>query len=268
MTGSLLIREDAGPGSRQPPPGHLDIWLIRRPAPEATPGLLAAPELSPAERERAASFVRPLDGITYAAAHLALRRLLGGYLGIEPRAVSFTREPCPGCGEPHGRPCVFPPDPCLHFSLGHSHGMAVIGVASTVLGVDVELLPRDETVDHCVPALHPQEIAELDGHPPEQRREAFGQLWTRKEAYLKALGTGLSRHPATDYLGADERRRPEGWTVLDIPCGTRHRAAVAVRGDAPERTRVRRLRLERGATADADRRVVIGRIAQEPQSGE
>jgi 4'-phosphopantetheinyl transferase len=64
-------------------------------------------------------------------------------------------------------------------------------------------------------------------------------MWTRKEAYLKALGTGLSRDPAEDYLGADAARRPAGWTLLDIFAGPRHNAAVAVLGDAPEHLTVR-----------------------------
>lgn len=64
-------------------------------------------------------------------------------------------------------------------------------------------------------------------------------MWTRKEAYLKALGTGLSRHPRTDYLGSDLRRRPARWAVLDLPAGPEHAAAIAVPGDRPEHVTVR-----------------------------
>ncbi|MGW1544511.1 4'-phosphopantetheinyl transferase family protein [Streptomyces sp. NPDC002309] len=268
MIPELVVRE--GPGTartRLPAPGQLDVWLVRRPRLEAAAELLDLSELDEAERRRTASFVRPTDGITYASAHVALRRLLGGYLGLAARAVPFVREPCPGCGGPHGRPAVAHPDPPLHFSLAHSHGVAVVAVAATVLGADVERLPRDETVEVCSPALHPGEQRELAGLPPEERRALFGRMWTRKEAYLKALGTGLSRDPGQDYLGADRRRRPAGWTLLDLPSGPRHNAAVAVLGGAPDRVTVRWVpptALYAGGTVDLD---TDGMTTHEPDWG-
>lgn len=208
----------------------MDLWLVRRPGPDEA-ATLDLSELSEAERERAASFVRRTDAATYAAAHLALRRVLGGYLGLPASQVPFVREPCPGCGEPHGRPAVAGDPTPLHFSLSHSHGLALVGVAPVPVGVDVELLPGPETVEICAPALHAREQAELAAVPPAARRRVFGRLWTRKEAYLKGIGTGLSRDPSLDYLGADAAARPPGWTVLDVPCGPEHCGAVAVRGE-------------------------------------
>ncbi|MEU6895974.1 4'-phosphopantetheinyl transferase superfamily protein [Streptomyces sp. NPDC046557] len=245
MTADVLVRSvpESGSGTL-PADGRLDIWMLRRPRLDEAAELLETGELSDAERERAASFVRPSDGITYASAHIGLRRLLGAYLGTAPQDVPFVREPCPGCAEPHGRPAVAHPDPPLHFSLAHSHGMAAVAVSSAVAGIDVERLPRDETVDVCTPALHPGEREELENLDVEGRRAAFGRIWTRKEAYLKALGTGLSRGPEKDYLGADPRRRPAGWTLLDLHAGPRHNAAVAIRGGVPEEVTVRWLPAE------------------------
>ncbi|WP_367141074.1 MULTISPECIES: 4'-phosphopantetheinyl transferase family protein [Streptomyces] len=221
--------------------GALDLWLVRRPA-NGSEDRLDLTDLDAAERKRAASFIRPTDGLTYAAAHIALRRLLGVYLDIPPPQVTFLREPCPGCGEPHGRPAVATPhQPRLHFSLSHSHGMALVGVADRPVGVDVERLPRPATVDACTPALHPGEQQELGALDPGERQEAFGRLWTRKEAFLKGIGTGLSRGPSLDYLGADPARRPSGWTVLDLPCGPRHNGAVALKGGPPTASRLRLL---------------------------
>ena len=236
---------------------HLDVWLIRRPKLDVAPGTLDLSELDDAERRRAASFIRPSDGITYASAHIALRRLLGGYLGVPPEDVTFVREPCPGCGDPHGRPAVAYPSPPLHFSLAHSQGMAAVGVAATPLGIDVERLPREQTVEVCTPALHPDERAELAAVDADGRRLLFGQLWTRKEAYLKGIGTGLSRLPAQDYLGAEPAGRPPGWTILDLPAGPRHQAAVAVRRDDPVTPALRWLPFEAlcaGGTVDVSRR--------------
>ncbi|MYR38872.1 4'-phosphopantetheinyl transferase superfamily protein [Streptomyces sp. SID4944] len=239
----------------RPAAGDVHVWFVRPPrsgsvprSPGADAGTAAdsglpAPDsgLSVAELRRAASFARAGDGDVYATAHAALRRLLGGYLGLPPAGLTFVREPCPGCSGPHGRPAVVQTDdaPTLHFSLAHSRGLIAVAVAPRVIGVDVERLPSTGTVEACARALHTRERAELAAVPPEERQAYFGRLWTRKEAYLKALGTGLSRHPRIDYLGADLRRRPARWAVLDLPAGPEHTAAVAVDGARPDRVTVR-----------------------------
>ncbi|RST22901.1 4'-phosphopantetheinyl transferase superfamily protein [Streptomyces sp. WAC04770] len=246
----------------RPAAGDVHVWFVRPPrsgsvprSPGADAGTAAdsglpapdsgftAPDsgLSVAELRRAASFARAGDGDVYATAHAALRRLLGGYLGLPPAGLTFVREPCPGCSGPHGRPAVVQSAdaPTLHFSLAHSRGLIAVAVAPRVIGVDVERLPSTGTVEACARALHTRERAELAAVPPEERQAYFGRLWTRKEAYLKALGTGLSRHPRIDYLGADLRRRPARWAVLDLPAGPEHTAAVAVDGARPDRVTVR-----------------------------
>ncbi|MFT9788096.1 4'-phosphopantetheinyl transferase family protein [Streptomyces rhizosphaericola] len=241
---------DSGPSAAD---SGLSAAELRRAAPDSgllTPGSgLSSPDsgLSAAELRRAASFARAGDGDVYATAHAALRRLLGGYLGRPPAGLTFVREPCPGCSGPHGRPAVVQTDdaPALHFSLAHSRGLVAVAVAPRVIGVDVERLPSTGTVEACARALHTRERAELAAVPPEERQAYFGRLWTRKEAYLKALGTGLSRHPRIDYLGADLRRRPARWTVLDLPAGPEHTAAVAVDGARPDRVTVRWLPVHR-----------------------
>ncbi|MEO3975090.1 4'-phosphopantetheinyl transferase superfamily protein [Streptomyces sp. CAU 1734] len=212
-------------------PHRVDLWIIRRPA-GADAEALATADLDDAERTRTAAFIRPADGLLYAAAHIALRRILGAYTATTPGGVEFMREPCPGCGEPHGRPALAPPPPPLHFSLSHSGGLALIGVGTVPLGVDIEKLPGAETVDVCSNALHPDEQSELAAAPEDERRHLFGRIWTRKEAFLKGLGTGLSRSPAQDYLGTDDTRHPAGWTMAGIPAEGGHAAAVAVRGTA------------------------------------
>ncbi|MFI2778847.1 4'-phosphopantetheinyl transferase family protein [Streptomyces sp. ALB3] len=220
-------------------PDRVDLWLIHLPAGTAA---LDRTGLDDRERARADAFIRPADGLLYTAAHVALRRLIAAYTAGRPEEVRFMREPCPGCGEAHGRPAVAPPPPPLHFSLSHSGGMALVGVADRPIGVDVEKLPGAETVDICSRALHPDERAELDDVPAEDaRREMFGRIWTRKEAYLKGLGTGLSRSPAEDYLGVDTGRHPGDWTMIGIPCGATHAASAAVRGAPPAVAEIRRV---------------------------
>ncbi|MDX3642281.1 4'-phosphopantetheinyl transferase family protein [Streptomyces sp. MB09-02B] len=237
---------------------RVDLWLMRSPDPRDGTALDTS-ELDETEQRRAASFIRPADGLLYATAHVALRRLLSRYTHTLPHAIRFVREPCPGCGGAHGRPALAPTParPPLHFSLSHSAGVALVGVAAAPVGVDVERLPRQESVTICGKALHPGEQRELAGTPAQELTSRFGQIWTRKEAYLKGIGTGLSRSPAQDYLGADGRRHPPGWTVLDIPCTATHSAAAAVRGPAPGTVDVRWLHGDwltaRGAGGAADR---------------
>ncbi|MFJ6721898.1 MULTISPECIES: 4'-phosphopantetheinyl transferase superfamily protein [unclassified Streptomyces] len=211
---------------------RVDLWLVRRPT-GADAEALALAELDAQEREHTDSFIRRSDGLLYAAAHVAVRRLLGRYTRTLPRDVRFMREPCPGCGEPHGRPAVAPPPPPLHYSLSHSGGVALVGVGTVPLGVDLEKLPGAETVDICSKALHPDEQSEIaEAAAGEARRQLFGEIWTRKEAFLKGLGTGLSRSPAEDYLGTDHDRHPDDWTMVGIPADTSHAAAIAVAGTA------------------------------------
>ncbi|MFI8960828.1 4'-phosphopantetheinyl transferase family protein [Streptomyces sp. NPDC053493] len=188
------------------------------------------------ERERAAAFVRPVDRALYTAAHLALRTVLGGLLGERPGDLVFTREPCPCCGAPHGRPALAArgtaatAPPPLHFSLSHTRGRVLIATAPVPVGADVELRPGPEAVRDLLSVLHPGERAEVEAVAhPVRRAAAFGRIWARKEAYLKGLGTGLGRATTLDDLSGE----PAGWTVDDLDAGPDHHAAVALRSARP-----------------------------------
>lgn len=246
----------------------VDLWLVRHPVPHGAGRRLVVAELDDQERARAGALPRPRDALLFTAAHIALRRLLAGALGLAPREVAYVREPCPRCGGPHGRPALRPapgargPEPTLHFSLSHSSGRALVALAAVPVGVDIQRMPSAETTDVCTRLLHPGERAELDELPPGERGAAFGQLWARKEAYLKGLGTGLERPLHADYLGSsvrEPRLRPAGWTVLDLPCGPAHGAAVAVLGTPEDPCTVRPLPAEWLYEADAAR--VLAEIA-------
>ncbi|MFF5974408.1 4'-phosphopantetheinyl transferase family protein [Streptomyces sp. NPDC012769] len=223
-----------------------EVWLLELDeTPEAAFAAgLDTTLLDARERERAAAFVRSVDRVLYTAAHVALRTVLGGLLGERPEDLVFTREPCPCCGAPHGRPALAVPGgeasapPPLHFSLSHTRGMVLIATAPVPVGADVELRPAPETVADLLSVLHPRERADIEAEEePGRRAAAFGRIWARKEAYLKGLGTGLGRGTTLDDLGGDgtgtgpagERRHPAGWTLHDLPCGPAHHGAVALR---------------------------------------
>lgn len=213
-----------------------ELWLLRQPELGTCVGDLDLDELDESERNRAGTCRREAGRLLYSSAHIALRRLLGAYLDAEPGALRFDRAPCPCCGRLTGRPVLRTPESTLHFSLSHGSGMAMIGVSALPIGVDVERVPTGETARVCLPALHPDERTELGSDGTGDAgvdTVAFGQLWTRKESYLKGIGTGLARDLSADYLGADTARRPAGWTVFDVPCGPQHLAAVALSSPDP-----------------------------------
>ncbi|MFE0701884.1 4'-phosphopantetheinyl transferase family protein [Streptomyces sp. NPDC058872] len=202
------------------------VWILPVPPADSTTALDLT-VLDEEEHRRVAAFVRDADRVLYAFAHLALRTVLSAVTGAAPGELRFARDPCPCCDKPHGRPVLTTGSP--EFSLSHTRGLVVIGTASTPIGVDVETVPAPEAAEQLVKVLHPAERAELEATRPEDRPAAFARLWSRKEAYLKGLGTGLGRDPAAD----DVRHEVEGWHLVDLSVGPDHAAAVAIASPTP-----------------------------------
>jgi 4'-phosphopantetheinyl transferase len=145
--------------------------------------------LSPDEQERAGCFRKSRDAQRYVAARGSLRSLLGKYLRIEPDRLQFAYN---AFGKPH----IVGEEPLtsMKFSVSHSDDLALFGFArGHELGVDVERIrPEIEVEDLAARYFSPNEFEKLRSLPADQQREAFYCGWTRKEAYLKARGEGLS----------------------------------------------------------------------------
>ncbi|WP_328917384.1 MULTISPECIES: 4'-phosphopantetheinyl transferase family protein [unclassified Streptomyces] len=203
------------------------VWLVDTTAHRHAASRRAPVTLDPEELARAAEFLYEGDRDAYVCAHVALRRLIGAYLGLPPRDVSLSRAPCAHCGGPHGRPVV--PGDALHFSLSHCADLSLLAFATAPVGVDVESIPAPRTVAETTDVLHPREAAELALLAPAERPLAFTRVWTRKEAYLKGRGVGLSADPAADYVGSGPVAvaLPD-WSVTDVAVPDGHCAAVAV----------------------------------------
>lgn len=204
------------------PGGVSHVWRLRTSGTVASTSLEALDEY---ERKRHDAFVRDGDRMRYAAAHLGLRRLLGAYLDLPLNAITFTREPCSACDEPHGRPTVHGSG--LHFSLSRSGDMALFAFAAAPVGIDVEQVQQRSHTDDVAWTLHPRERAELT---MVEDRLAVLRCWTRKEAYLKGTGEALCGNPALHYVGAG--REPavvHGWSIVDITSIPGYTAAVASR---------------------------------------
>ena len=140
--------------------------------------------LPAAERERAARFRFDIHRERWLAARGALRHVLGSVLEVAPEVIEFEY------GE-HGKPSLKGGGP--FFNLSHSANRAVIGVSREAeLGVDVERInpdrSRPEIAERFFAPLEIRELASLSG---DAYAHAFFQIWARKEAVLKAVGTGI-----------------------------------------------------------------------------
>jgi len=148
--------------------------------------------LDPQELARANRFLRSADRDRFIASHAALRLVVGAELGVPPDVLRFDREE-------GGRPFVAgPASNGFDFNLSHSGDLAVIGcVEGARIGVDVEARrPLPDALRIARSHFASEEASALAALPPEDREGAFFALWTRKEAVVKALGTGLSLYLA------------------------------------------------------------------------
>ncbi|MCE9625238.1 MAG: 4'-phosphopantetheinyl transferase superfamily protein, partial [Deltaproteobacteria bacterium] len=145
--------------------------------------------LSEDERARADRLLREADRTHFTFARALLRRLVGAYLQATPASLKFSYAS-------QGRPYLIGnfSRPIPDFNLAHSSGTALFAFAiGREVGVDIEFIR--EPVDEAAIArryFHPEEAAALLALPNAERSREFFRLWTRKEAYLKAGGEGVS----------------------------------------------------------------------------
>jgi 4'-phosphopantetheinyl transferase len=146
--------------------------------------------LSADERARAERIISADRRAQLIAAHGILRTLLGGYLGRDPRTLSF------GVG-PQGKPMLQSgrkPTRDLRFNLSHSHEHVLYAFAwGREVGVDVECIREHvDVLKLAARFFAPREASALRERPPEERRRLFFTLWVCREACLKAWGIGLT----------------------------------------------------------------------------
>ena len=231
--------------------GHDEVHVWRAaldlpPARLATLGAL----LSDDERDRAARFRFDRDRDRFVAARGLLRTLLGRYLGTEPGDIRFVYE-CrcgsPRCRSEYRKPALAPGcGDWLRFSLSHADGLVLVALAGArEVGVDLEQIRGDqswgELAELARAVFTPREIADLRALPARERHAAFFACWTRKEAYTKARGTGLSapldrfavsvtspEHGAL--VGALTDPAGTSWSLYDLAPGGGYAGALAAAG--------------------------------------
>ncbi|MCA1621650.1 MAG: 4'-phosphopantetheinyl transferase superfamily protein [Acidobacteria bacterium] len=228
----------AAPLRPAPPAAEVHVW--RAPLVQGPAALGALAEtLSPDEWRRAERFHFRRDRESFVAARGALRDILGRYLGVRPELIRFTQnefgKPALGGAEAGGP---------LRFNLSHAHETALVAVAcGREVGVDVEFVREDcAGLDIAERFFSGGEVAALRGLPPGQRTRAFFDCWTRKEAYIKARGEGLSMplkkfavslapgEPAALLWAEDDPLEVSRWSLAELDPGPGYVGALASEG--------------------------------------
>ncbi len=196
--------------------------------------------LSTDEQERADRFHFQRDREHFVAARGGLREILGRYTGAAPQSLRFSYDY-------YGKPSlsVDAGDTPPRFNVSHSGGVALYAVAAgRAVGVDVERVREDFAgLDIAKNFFSPDEVAALSALPAEERAAAFFDCWTRKEAYIKARGQGLSHplhlftvsltpgRPAALLRTDDDPGEAARWSLVELFPGEGYRGALAFEGE-------------------------------------
>ena len=202
-----------GPVSPHLAPGEIHLWRAALDDPLRLAGAEAV--LSREELLRAGRFARVVDRERFISAHGALRMVLGLYLAADPQSLEFRTGPM-------GKPSLVQTFTDLRFNLRHSGDLALMAVTrGREVGVDVERVQREIEFDPIVEHyFEPGEAWDLRTAPPHERVSKFFNLWTRKEACIKAEGTGLG-----------SRVRPDRFAVRNLCPAMGYAGAIASEGN-------------------------------------
>ena len=196
---------------------EIHVWCVELDAADEVSALAAC--LSEEERERASGLLSGTHQRRFVVARGMLRQLLGRYLDQDPGAVTFSRGA-------HGK--SFLQEGGLHFNVSHTHELALYAIAqSREVGVDVEWMRPQVAHEQIAARFFSLEEQEALAQVPDVARQAaFYNIWTRKEAYVKARGDGIaaglgtfavSLGPEAALLRSDEgRAEVERWKLMAL----------------------------------------------------
>jgi 4'-phosphopantetheinyl transferase len=200
---------------------EVDVWCVELDfAPHGLESLLSRDEL-----ERADRFRSDRDRRRFVVAHGTLRAILGSRMSVDPGAIEFSAA---ADGKPKLRTGG------LQFNLAHSGELAVVAVTEDrAVGIDVEVMRTVRDRDRLAARLFTeQESSVYSAKTEPQRDRAFLEIWTRKEAVLKAIGVGIGEHLGAISVPSGETRvefRGQ-WAIRDLPRADEYVGAVAAQG--------------------------------------
>ena len=210
---------------------HVEVWLIRTDLPEPVVEDLAG-ALDDAERNRAATFTDPSERRRFTAAHAAARFIAAERVGVPPSALCWGRGP-------DGKPHLVGTGSDLQTNLSHSEDVAALAITrGPAVGVDIQWLAPDlDPLRMSARFFRPAEARFVAAAEGLARLRRFVDLWTRKEACVKAwggrLGPGL-RLPVHGRVVRDPGGViPGEFRLRGVPAPDGFRAAVALHADRP-----------------------------------
>jgi 4'-phosphopantetheinyl transferase len=210
--------------------------------------------LSSDEKARAERFYFEQHRQRFIVGRGLLRTLVGSYLGLVPAQLQFTYG---DRGKPTLATLPSPPQnsppqskggqggvQTLRFNLSHSSNLVLYAFTlNREIGIDIEQIrPMPELEQLSQRFFSPQENAALLALPPEQRNGAFFNCWTRKEAYIKAMGDGLALsldrfevslapgEPARLVSIDGDTQLARRWSLQELNPGAGYAAAIATEG--------------------------------------
>ena len=184
--GRLACTPCASVAVREPlPPQVVHVWVAQAPAVDMDIGCLFR-LLGDDERQRAEQFATASLSKTYTFAHAVLRLVLAPYAGFRPADLRFRTSS-------HGKPFLANANG-VTFSLSHTADSVAIAVARDLeLGIDIEAVSPANDRDKLVEGFFSlAEWVDFQSLPRHEQEISFFHLWTRKEAFVKGLGLGLS----------------------------------------------------------------------------
>lgn len=224
---------EASPAALALPENEVHVWRVALDPPTARIEELKE-TLSTDESRRASRFHLEAHRGHYIVARGVLRALLSRYLDRPPEALRFIY------GE-HGKPAL--DEGSLHFNVSHSRALALYALArERQVGVDIEYMRKKVAREQIAERFFaPQEVAALQATAAELQEAAFFKCWTRKEAYLKARGDGISLPLDSFVVALGEEAallRYEGdpgevarWSLRGVDPGPGYAAALCAEGN-------------------------------------
>ena len=219
--------------------GEIHVWRVSLAQTESCLQSLQQ-TLSTDERTKADRFVFPNDRSQFIVSRGALRSILSRYLNISSHILRFDYNP-------YGKPSLIVAQGgnTLRFNVSHSRGMALIAITkSRDIGVDIEgINPNFSFLDIAEKFFSPVESSVLRSLPEHLQATAFFTCWTRKEAYIQAVGKGLSiplnqfdvslapGEPAALLKVEENPEEASKWSLIELFPSSDMVAAVAVAGD-------------------------------------
>jgi 4'-phosphopantetheinyl transferase len=213
---------------------EVHLWLITLPT-ELDSLASYRSRLTDEERQRADRFHFPEDRARFTLGRAALRILVMRYSGTTDISLALNE---------YGKPYLAQPDISLQFNIAHSGDLVLLGFTrGRPIGVDVERVRPDfATTEIADRFFAPDEAALVAALPQPDRARGFFNCWTRKEAYIKARGMGLSLplhsfsvvftagEPPALLRADNDPAAPQRWTILDLPTCENYGAATAFEG--------------------------------------